>query len=232
MPYYSPVWVPPFQSASDNDTAILVNNGVGMPGPAGPQGESGPPGPQGPQGENGEKGETGETGSAGPAGEQGPTGPQGDAGPTGPQGDAGPSGSVGPAGPQGKQGPTGPQGDAGTPGPAGPAGPAGPQGPPGSRGSGAPIVNTVLTGSDYHATKDDCYIGVNSKEPTTIYLPTDPEDGRIIIVKAEMKPPLGNRKITITTKDGSLIDGYTDRVIQVSNESVTLIYRDGWYIIS
>ena len=229
MPYYSPVWVPPFQSASDNDTAILVNNGVGMPGPAGPQGESGPPGPQGPQGENGEKGETGETGSAGPAGEQGPIGPQGDAGPTGPQGDAGPSGSVGPAGPQGKQGPTGPQGDAGTP---GPAGPAGPQGPPGSRGSGAPIVNTVLTGSDYHATKDDCYIGVNSKEPTTIYLPTDPEDGRIIIVKAEMKPPLGNRKITITTKDGSLIDGYTDRVIQVSNESVTLIYRDGWYIIS
>ena len=229
MPYYSPVWVPPFQSASDNDTAILVNNGVGMPGPAGPQGESGPPGPQGPQGENGEKGETGETGSAGPAGEQGPTGPQGDAGPSGPQGDAGPSGSVGPAGPQGKQGPTGPQGDAGTP---GPAGPAGPQGPPGSRGSGAPIVNTVLTGSDYHATKDDCYIGVNSKEPTTIYLPTDPEDGRIIIVKAEMKPPLGNRKITITTKDGSLIDGYTDRVIQVSNESVTLIYRDGWYIIS
>lgn len=229
MPYYSPVWVPPFQSASDNDTAILVNNGVGMPGPAGPQGESGPPGPQGPQGENGEKGETGETGSAGPVGEQGPTGPQGDAGPTGPQGDAGPSGSVGPAGPQGKQGPTGPQGDAGTP---GPAGPAGPQGPPGSRGSGAPIVNTVLTGSDYHATKDDCYIGVNSKEPTTIYLPTDPEDGRIIIVKAEMKPPLGNRKITITTKDGSLIDGYTDRVIQVSNESVTLIYRDGWYIIS
>jgi hypothetical protein len=47
-----------------------------------------------------------------------------------------------------------------------------------------------------------------------------------------MKPPLGNRKITITTKDESLIDGYTDRVIQVSNESVTLIYRDGWYIIS
>jgi len=189
MPYYSPVWIPTFQSISDNDTSIVVSGGSGLPGPMGPQGPTGPQGEQGAQGEKGEKGDQGETGSQGPRGEPGP------------------------------EGAAGPQGEPGPPGPPGPS-------------SSTPIVDTVLTRSDYYATETDCYIGVDSKEPTTIHLPADPEDGRIIIIKAEMKPPLGNRKVTVVGQNGALIDGYSEYTISVSNESVTVIFRGGnWYII-
>jgi hypothetical protein len=52
-------------------------------------------------------------------------------------------------------------------------------------------------------------------------------------VKAEMKPPLGNRKITVVVEGGGTIDGYSEYVIQVSNDSVHMICRDGnWWIIT
>lgn len=173
---------------------------------------------------NSSTGIPGPEGPPGPPGPQGVIGPQGEKGEKGEQGEKGEKGEKGEEGPAGEQGPSGPQGD------PGPEGPAGPKGDPGSSNA---IVNTVLTESSYHATEDDCYIGVNSKEPTTIYLPPKAKDGKIIIVKAEMKPPIGNRKITITTKDDSTIDGYIDHVIQVSHESVTLLYRGAqWHIIS
>jgi hypothetical protein len=48
-----------------------------------------------------------------------------------------------------------------------------------------------------------------------------------------MKPPLGNRKITIVGQSGALIDGYSDYIISVSYESVTVLFRGGgWHIIS
>lgn len=189
MPYYAPIWIPPIQSISDNDTNVVVTGGAGIPGPPGPAG------PQGIQGEKGAQGEKGETGAQGETGSQGP------------QGEPGPEGAAGP------------QGEPGPPGPPGPS-------------SGDPTVNTVSTGSDYYATETDCYIGIDSKEPSTVHLPADPEDGRIIIVKAEMSPPLGNRKITIVGQDGDLIDGYSNKVIQTSNESVTVIFHRGqWRII-
>lgn len=188
MPYYAPVWIPPFQSISDNDT-VVVAGGNGIPGPPGPAGPQGEKGEQGAQGEKGEKGDTGATGSQGPIGEPGP------------------------------EGAAGPQGEPGPPGPPGPS-------------VSDLTVDTTVTGSDYYATETDCYIGIDSKEPSTVHLPANPEDGRIIIVKAEMKPPLGNRKITIVGQNGSLIDGSGAYVISVSYEYVTVLYRGGnWHII-
>lgn len=93
-------------------------------------------------------------------------------------------------------------------------------------------VSTILVDADYTATNDDYYIGVDSKKPTTITLPSNPEDGKIIIVKAEMKPPIGSRKITIESNDGSSIDGYSSYAIYVSNEKARLLYRgNGWHVI-
>ena len=93
-------------------------------------------------------------------------------------------------------------------------------------------VNTTLVESNYLASDLDHYIGVDSKKAVSIILPENPPDGKVIIVKAEMKPPLGNRRITITTRDGSAIDGYPNYVIQVSNEFVRLVYRgNSWHAI-
>jgi hypothetical protein len=47
-----------------------------------------------------------------------------------------------------------------------------------------------------------------------------------------MGPPLGNRKITIITSDGSTIDGADDYIIEVPYQSVRLICRGSeWWII-
>lgn len=143
----------------------------------------------------------------------GPPGPPGPAGPAGPQGDPGP------AGPQGEQGAQGDQGIQGEIGPPGPAGPSS-------------DTNTTLIHSNYYASEDDFYIGVESDGPSTVHLPPHAEDGCQIVVKAEMKPPLGNRKITVVTDDGSKIDGASSYVIQVSYEAVWVIKRgDAWHII-
>ena len=93
------------------------------------------------------------------------------------------------------------------------------------------ILKTTLVKESYNVSPDDCYVGVDAEKATTVTLPKDPSDGKVIIVKAEMKPPLGNRKVTITTADGTLIDGYQNCIIQVSNETVRLLFRDGWRII-
>lgn len=216
-PYFY-YWLPPLYPMStkqDNDTVTLVTNSNGLPGPQGPAGPPGPPGPVGPAGPAGE-------GTQGPAGPQGPAGQDGvsvtDAqigNPTGEllitlsDGTVIDAGDV--VGPQGEQGPPGPQGPAGK--------------------CDCDEYATKVVDSSYKATLEDFYIGVNSEKPTTITLPSKPPNGVIIIVKAEMKPPLGNRKVTITTDDGTLIDGYENCIIQVSNETVRLIFRDGWRII-
>jgi hypothetical protein len=47
-----------------------------------------------------------------------------------------------------------------------------------------------------------------------------------------MGPPLGNRKVTIDTTDGSTIDGEEDYVIEFPYGSLRVISRGGeWYII-
>jgi hypothetical protein len=92
--------------------------------------------------------------------------------------------------------------------------------------------NTILVGEDYECTIDDCYIGVNSSGPVSISLPMVVSDGHQIVVKAEMGAPLGNRKVTIKTLDGSLIDGAPTFVLSVPYESVHVIRRGfAWHII-
>lgn len=134
-----------------------------------------------------------------------------------------------PPGPPGPPGPQGPSGPAGEQGPQGEPGPPGPPGPPGECSC---KCQAILVSQDYTASLDDYYIGVNSTGPVTITLPPNTTDCREIIVKAEMGPPLGNRKITVTTSDGSLIDGDTEYVIEVPYQSVNVIWcGDGWWII-
>lgn len=123
----------------------------------------------------------------------------------------------------------------GPPGPAGPPGPPGSEGPPGATGPPGPpgtcdCIAKLVT-SSYQAQDDDYYIGVNSDEPTTITLPLVQECKRLVI-KAEMGPPLGNRKITIVALGGALIDGAVNYILETPYSSVSLQFNNGnWYII-
>lgn len=158
--------------------------------------------------------------------------PPGPPGPPGPQGEQGPPGEPGPQGEPGPAGDTGPQGPPGVPGEQGPQGEPGPQGPPGPAGNCSCECKTILVSKDYTANLGDYYIGVSSDGPVTITLPPNAPDCTEIIVKAEMEPPMGNRKVTITTTDGSFIDGSDDVIIVVSYQSVNMIARGGdWWII-
>jgi len=129
-------------------------------------------------------------------------------------------------------GPPGPPGPSGPPGEQGPPGEPGPIGPPGPPGECSCECTRTLVSQDYTAQVDDYYIGVNSDGPVTITLPADCDDSCEIVVKAEMGPPLGNRKITIVAQGDALIDGLEDYVIEVPYQSVNLICRGGnWWII-
>jgi hypothetical protein len=93
-------------------------------------------------------------------------------------------------------------------------------------------VRTTTATTTYYSTADEFYIGVSSEKPVTVYLPAAAADGKIIVVKAEMRPPLGSRKVNIATTDGSKIDGYSDASINVSHGYITLIRNNNeWYII-
>lgn len=136
------------------------------------------------------------------------------------EGTQGPQGPMGPVGPQGLMGPQGPKGDKGD---------TGPQGE-----SGKCTCNrrkTILVQDDYKMQADDYYVGVRSDKPVTITLPITLDHYVDFIVKAEMGPPLGNRKVTIVTGDGSLIDGQTSVVLQEPYESRQFVYRGGWNIV-
>ena len=124
-------------------------------------------------------------------------------------------------------GPQGPQGEQGPPGPQGPQGEQGPQGIPGEC-----CQNAILVQEDYVMTSSDYYVGVRSDGPTTITLPAEIKNNRTFIIKAEMGPPVGNRKVTIKTSDGSFIDGQTSIIMQTPYECVQLVYRGSWNIVS
>ena len=100
-----------------------------------------------------------------------------------------------------------------------------------SRGSGG--YKTVTVDSTYYSTADEFYIGVTSEKPVTVYLPAAAADGKIVIIKAEMRPPMGSRKVNIATTDGSKIDGYAESSITVSHGCCILICNHGeWFIIN
>lgn len=147
-----------------------------------------------------------------------------------------PPGPPGPPGPEGPPGPPGPPGESGEPGEQGPPGEPGPPGPPGPPGNCSCECSARVVSQDYSATMDDYYIGVNSTGPVTITLPPCGSTCTEIIVKAEMGPPVGNRKVTIVpADDGSTltyIDGEPDYVIEVPYQSVHLLCRGGdWWIV-
>jgi exonuclease VII small subunit len=108
----------------------------------------------------------------------------------------------------------------------------GSQGPKGDPGECNTFCSAILVSNDYTATCNDYYIGVNSNNAVTITLPPECNTCCEIVVKAEMGPPIGNRKVTITTSDGSFIDGSNSYVMTIPYESVQLICRGGdWHII-
>lgn len=149
-----------------------------------------------------------------------------------PPGPPGPPGPQGEEGPQGPKGDTGDQGPPGIPGEQGIQGDPGPQGPPGQAGTCSCNCKTILVSQNYTANVDDYYIGVSSNGAVSITLPPNAPDCTELIIKAEMGPPLGNRKVTVTTSDGSFIDGSSDYIITVPYQSVNIISRNGdWWII-
>jgi hypothetical protein len=198
---------------------------AGTQGPQGPAGPQGPPGPPGPQGEEGISVVYANIGN--PTGEllitlsDGTVINAGDVvGPPGPQGEIGHDGKQGERGEQGEKGDQGPRGD---------TGPMGPMGPPGIFQCN---YKAILVSEDYTIEASDYYIGVDSDKPVTITLPCDFKHALEIIIKAQMPPPLGNRKITITTLGSGTIDGKESISITVSWEAVNLFFFNGeWYIV-
>lgn len=237
FPYISPTAVP--IAFDDRDLYIKTVIGNSTPGPAGPQGEPGPAGPQGVAGPQGEPGEAGAVGEPGPIGPQGADGvsvtnahignPTGELYITLSDGTVINAGDVvGPQGPQGEIGTNGDDGPMGPEGPQGAQGEVGPQGPPGSLCD----IPTITVKEDYILHTTDCYVGVNSTSSVTLILPDKVDNGKLYIVKSQMKPPMGNRKIRIIAGDDSKIDGYEDYVMTVSHDSVTLIRNDDeWFTI-
>lgn len=80
------------------------------------------------------------------------------------------------------------------------------------------------------------YLGINNQYGATkVFLPEQSNELSkcpVKIIKLEMGPPIGNKKVTIEGSDGALIDGESDYRLQVPWESITLIRRgDDWHII-
>ena len=94
----------------------------------------------------------------------------------------------------------------------------------------SPKINTILVSEDYVCNNDDYYVGVKSQTPTTVTLPLNPYNGKVIIVKTEMSVPVGGRKVNIITGDNSLIDGDVKSTITTAYGVVRLVYRGGdWH---
>jgi hypothetical protein len=86
--------------------------------------------------------------------------------------------------------------------------------------------------SDYEVQATDYYIGVTADGPVIIILPEDPPDCLEFVIKADMPPPLGTRKITILPQGANTIDGDAKKILKVAYESVNIISQGtNWHII-
>lgn len=98
-----------------------------------------------------------------------------------------------------------------------------------------PVISTTVsvTGSSYSATAVDYYIGVNCLSAPTITLPSNPVNGREIIVKDEggHAGQGSHRKITVVGAGGALIDNESSVFIDLNNGALHFIYRGGWRIV-
>jgi len=91
------------------------------------------------------------------------------------------------------------------------------------------IYNYSLSASTY-------YLGIrNAYGPTNVILPEASNELNkcpVKIIKLEMGPPIGTRRVTISSSDGALIDGQSDYILQTPYECVTLIHSgDDWFVI-
>lgn len=94
---------------------------------------------------------------------------------------------------------------------------------------GADLINVTGTTTNYTASIDDEYIGVNSTGAVTISLPAG-IPGRVYTIKDEHGQ--GSGKITIQPKAGEKIDNSTSYIIGVPYQSVNIVFRAGsWWII-
>lgn len=92
---------------------------------------------------------------------------------------------------------------------------------------------TLVTGSEYAALDTDYYIGVSYAGEALIQLPSDPSEGKTVIVKdASGMASYGNRKITVVGADAAdTIDNEESAIINVNNGALQFIYKNGWRII-
>lgn len=92
------------------------------------------------------------------------------------------------------------------------------------------VVDAILVSADYSCTNDDYYVGVKSTKLTTITLPLNPINGKIIIIKAEMPAPISGKRIIVKSGDDSLIDDDVNYTITAAHGVVRLLYRGGnWH---
>jgi hypothetical protein len=95
--------------------------------------------------------------------------------------------------------------------------------------TGADLIHVYGTTTNYTATPDDEYIGVNSTGAVTITLPAG-IPGRVYTIKDEHGQ--GSGKITIQPQAGEKIDNATSYIISVPFQSVNVVFRAGtWYVI-
>lgn len=95
--------------------------------------------------------------------------------------------------------------------------------------TGADLIKVYGTTTNYTATLDDEYIGVNSASAVTITLPAG-FDGRVYTIKDEHGQ--GSGKITIQPEVGEWIDGKNNYVIGIPYQSVSVVFRAGqWRLI-
>jgi hypothetical protein len=86
---------------------------------------------------------------------------------------------------------------------------------------------TLVTSNTYVVTDSDYYIGVNVNERSTIILPSDPDSGRMVIIKDES----GNAQLYPIKIDGNIDNDPGGAEIRINNGGVQLIYRNGWRIV-
>lgn len=95
--------------------------------------------------------------------------------------------------------------------------------------NGADLIAVTGTTTNYTATANDEYIGVNSASAVTITLPLG-TPGRVYTVKDEYGQ--GSGKITIQPTSPEQIDNKNNYVISVPYQSVSAVFRAGqWRII-
>ena len=94
-------------------------------------------------------------------------------------------------------------------------------------------ATNIVIGATYAATISDYYIGVSYSGTAGIVLPSNPETGRMIVVKDESGYAGDPYKYIVITgaTASNTIDRQSSATININNASLQFIYRNGWRII-